>query len=133
MNHEQREAPRDAPRAGGTSGDELTYRLHQQELLAGFGILALRTRDFIALLQEATRFCAQGLHVRYCKAMEYMADEDQFIIRAGVGRKPVVIGSRTGADLDGDVEIQFAPGGIVCTVDAPLEPVSTPSPGHAGE
>ncbi|WP_246529505.1 sensor histidine kinase, partial [Microvirga zambiensis] len=35
-------------------------------------------------------------------------------------------------DLNGDVEIRFAPGGVVCTVDAPLEPVASPSPGHAG-
>jgi len=25
-------------------------------------------------------------------------------------------------DLDGDVQIDFAPGGVVCTVDAPLSP-----------
>ena len=58
---------------GGTSADELAYHLHQQELLAGFGVLALRTPDFVDLLREATRLCAQGLHTRYCKAMEYPA------------------------------------------------------------
>jgi two-component sensor histidine kinase len=35
-------------------------------------------------------------------------------------------------DLEGDVDIQFAPGGVVCTVDALLEPVGSPSLGHAG-
>ncbi|WP_114949140.1 hypothetical protein [Microvirga calopogonii] len=84
MNHEPREAvPGRSPEEGGTSADELAYRLHQQELLAGFGVLALRTPDFIDLLQEAARLGAQGLYTRYCKAMEYLPDEDRLIIRAG--------------------------------------------------
>jgi two-component sensor histidine kinase len=32
-------------------------------------------------------------------------------------------------DLEGDVEIRFAPTGVVCTVDAPLVPADPPSPG----
>jgi hypothetical protein len=36
MNHEQRDTlPGRSPEQGGTSADELAYRLHQQELLAG--------------------------------------------------------------------------------------------------
>ncbi len=111
MNHEQREAtPGRSPEQGGTSADELAYRLHQQELLAGFGVLALRTPDFMDLLQEATRLCAQGLHIRYCKAMEYLPDEDRFVVRAGVGWKPGTIGSMTGADLDSPTGYAFRRG-----------------------
>ena len=111
MNHEQRvTSPGRSPEQGGTSADELAYRLHQQELLASFGMLALRTPEFIDLLQEATRLCAQGLHTRYCKAMEYLPDEDRFIVRAGVGWKPGVIGSRTGADLDSPTGYAFHTG-----------------------
>jgi hypothetical protein len=101
MNHEQRRGPLTlSPEPGEVSGDELTYRLHQQERLARFGVLALETPDFTLLLLEATRLCAEGLHVRYCKVMEYLPDEDRFIVRAGVGWRPGVIGSRTGADLE---------------------------------
>src|SRR3712207_6286905 len=111
MNHEQREAASGrSPEEGGTSADELAYRLHQQELLAGFGVLALRTPDFMDLLQEATRLCAQGLHVRYCKAMEYLPEEDRFVVRAGVGWKPGVIGARAGADLESPVGYTFRTG-----------------------
>jgi PAS domain S-box-containing protein len=111
MNHEQREAPPGrSPEQGGTSADELAYRLHQQELLAGFGVLALKTPEFMDLLQEATRLCAQGLHIRYCKAMEYLVDEDAFIVRAGVGWKPGTIGSRTGADLRSPTGYAFRTG-----------------------
>jgi two-component sensor histidine kinase len=37
-------------------------------------------------------------------------------------------------DLEGDVEIRFAPTGVVCTVNAPLVPTNPPSLGSdAGE
>jgi PAS domain S-box-containing protein len=111
MDHEQREAsPGRSPEQGGTSADELAYRLHQQELLASFGVLALRTPEFMDLLQEATRLCAEGLHIRYFKAMEYRADEDRFVVRAGVGWKPGVIGARTGADLKSPTGYAFRTG-----------------------
>src|SRR3954453_13148877 len=99
MNHPQRHAsPGRSPEQGGTSADELAYRLRQQELLAGFGRLALGTQDFTSLLEEATRLCAEGLHTRFAKIMEYLPDEDRFVVVAGVGWKPGVIGSRMGAD-----------------------------------
>ncbi len=102
-----------SPEPGDLSGDELTYRLHQQERLARFGVLALETPDFSILLQEATRLCAEGLNIRYCKVMEYLPDEDQFIVRAGVGWKPGVIGSRTGADLESPTGHAFNKGEAV--------------------
>lgn len=101
MDDEQRDIfPGRSPEQGGTSADELAYRLRQQELIAVFGLLALDAPGVMILLQEATRLCAEGLHARYCKVMEYLPDEDCFIVRAGVGWRPGVIGSKTGADLD---------------------------------
>jgi hypothetical protein len=90
-----------SPEQGGTSAEELAYRLRQQELLAGFGRLALETQDFTSLLQEATRLCAEGMHTRFCKVMEFLPAQNEFVVRAGVGWKPGVVGAaRTGADLD---------------------------------
>ena len=76
-------APAVAPEQGGGLAEELAYRLHQQQLTAEYGRFALRTRDAAALLQEATRVCALGLQSEFCKAMEYLPDEGQFIVRAG--------------------------------------------------
>jgi PAS domain S-box-containing protein len=42
--------------------------------------------------------------------MEYLADEGQFIVRAAVGFRPAVIGSRTGADLDSPTSYAFQTG-----------------------
>lgn len=101
MDDEQRDIfPGRSPEQGGTSADELAYRLREQELMAVFGLLALDAPGVMILLQEATRLCAEGLHARYCKVMEYLPDEDCFIVRTGVGWRPGVIGSKTGADLD---------------------------------
>jgi PAS domain S-box-containing protein len=111
MNHAQRQAsPGRSPEQGGTSADELAYRLRQQELLAGFGRLALGTQDFTGLLEEATRLCAEGLHTRFAKIMEYLPDEHRFIVVAGVGWKPDVIGSGMGADPESPTGHAFRTG-----------------------
>src|SRR3712207_9013493 len=47
---------------------------------------------------------------RSCKAMEYLSDEDQFMVRAGIGWELGVIGSRTGADLDSPTGYAFKTG-----------------------
>jgi len=108
MDDEQRDIfPGRSPEQGGTSADELAYRLRQQELMAAFGLLALDAPDVMILLQEATRLCAEGLHARYCKIMEYLPEQDCFIVRAGVGWKPGVIGSKTGADLESPTGYAF--------------------------
>ncbi|URD35102.1 GAF domain-containing protein [Methylobacterium tardum] len=100
-----------APEQGGGMAEELAYRLRQQQLTAEFGHFALRTHDIAALLQEATRVCALGLQSEFCKAMEYLPDERQFIVRAGVGWKPGVVGhARTGADLESPTGYAFQTG-----------------------
>jgi two-component sensor histidine kinase len=89
----------------------LAYRLRQQQLTAEFGLFALKTHHIGALLQEATRVCAQGLQSRFCKIMEYLPAEHQFVVQAGVGWKPGVVGSaRTGADIESPSGYAFQTG-----------------------
>ena len=100
-----------APELGGGAAEELAYRLRQQQLTAEYGHFALRTHDTAALLQEATRVCALGLNSAFCKAMEYLPDEGQFIVRAGVGWKPGVVGyARAGADTASPAGYAFQTG-----------------------
>ncbi len=111
MNHEQpKVSTYRSCEQGGTSAEELAYRLRQQDVLVRFGRTALEIRDFPILLQEATRLCAEGLQTRFSKAMEYLSDENQFIVRAAVGFGPAVLGSRTGADLDSPTGYAFQTG-----------------------
>ncbi len=100
-----------APEQGGGTAEELAYRLRQQQLTAEYGLFALRTHDVAALLQEAARVCAEGLQSEFCKVMEYLPAEHQFLVRAGVGWKPGVVGhARTGADLESPTGYAFQTG-----------------------
>lgn len=111
MVHKRKLAPAIAPEQGGGAAEELAYRLRQQQLTAEFGLYALKTLDVSALLQEATRICAQGLHSELCKVLEYRPEERQFVVRAGVGWKPGIVGhARTGADLESPAGYAFATG-----------------------
>jgi two-component sensor histidine kinase len=96
---------------GGAAAEELAYRLRQQQLTAEFGRFALRSRELGALLEEATRLCAVGLQSEFCKVMEYLRDERCFIVRAGVGWKPGIVGhARAGADAESPAGYAFQTG-----------------------
>ncbi|GEP07844.1 sensor histidine kinase [Methylobacterium oxalidis] len=99
------------PEQGGGAAEELAYRLHQQQLTAEFGLYALRTHDIDAVLQEATRLCSEGLQSPFCKIMEYLPAEHQFVVQAGVGWKPDFVGAkRTGADSESPSGYAFQTG-----------------------
>lgn len=86
---------------GAAATEELEKRLRQQALLAEIGRRALSEGSVDALFTEATRLCALGLAVRYCKILEYLPSENRLLVRAGVGWHPGVVGHATiGADLD---------------------------------
>ncbi|MDR3534515.1 MAG: ATP-binding protein [Rhodopila sp.] len=80
--------------------EELRARLQQQEILADIGAFALKGGEPDGLLQETTRLVAVGLQTSFCKILEYRPDEDQFLVRAGVGWRDGVVGhARIGAAL----------------------------------
>src|SRR3954465_2344631 len=111
MSADQSTAPAMPPEHGGGAAEELAYRLRQQQLTTEFGLYALKTHHIGTLLQEATRVCAQGLQSRFCKIMEYLPTEHQFVVQAGVGWKPGIVGSaRTGADLESPSGYAFETG-----------------------
>ena len=94
-----------------TLPEQLADRLRQQKLGADFGLFALKTRDVSALLQEATRACAEGLGARFCKILEYIPMEHDFLVVAGVGWRPGVVGhARVGADVASPTGYAFKTG-----------------------
>jgi two-component sensor histidine kinase len=97
----QHDAAATPPEQGGDLAEELAYRLRQQQLTAEFGLFALKSRCADALLQETTRICADGMQARLCKVMAFQADQQDFLMVAGVGWKPGYVGhARTAGDLD---------------------------------
>jgi two-component sensor histidine kinase len=90
---------------GGTPPADLTaealrLRVRQQEILAELGVLALQGTPFPELLDLTARLMAEGLQAEFTKVLEYMPSEGRFLVRAGVGWEPGVVGSATvGADV----------------------------------
>ena len=77
----------------------LRQRIHQQELLAGLGVLALQGTSFLGLLDQTARMTAEGLGAEYCKVLEYIPSERRLSVRAGVGWGEGVVGTASvGAD-----------------------------------
>lgn len=102
--------------------DELAYRLRQQELIAEYGRFALNTRDIPSLLQEATRVCADGMASEFCKVLQYMPEENLFLVTAGVGWKRGVVGQATvGADAESPAGYAFHTGAAVISNHLTME------------
>lgn len=83
---------KDDPLRSPTLEEELAYRLLQQQLLSDFGVSALRLPGRDALLQEATRVAAAGLHVDLAKMLVYRPKEGDLLVAAGVGWEPGTVG-----------------------------------------
>ena len=102
------------PEEGATLPEQLAYRLRQQQLAADFGLFAFKTRDVPPLLQEATRACAEGLQAKFCKVLEHLPAEGKFVVIAGVGWNPGVVGhARVGADSESPAGHAFQTGQAV--------------------
>jgi PAS domain S-box-containing protein len=76
-----------------------TYReedlLRQQNVLARFGELALRSDDLHEILQEACRLVGEALGTDLAKVMELQEDGTTLLVKAGVGWPPGVVGKVT--------------------------------------
>ena len=82
------------------SASLLRQRIRQQQLLAELGVLALQGASFLDMLNHTARMTAEGLGAEYCKVLEYIAADNRFLVRAGVGWGDGVVGIATvGADL----------------------------------
>ena len=90
----------DGERDGGLTAASLRLRVRQQQILAELGVLALRGTPFQELLDHTARLTAEGLHAEFGKILEFIPAEQRFLVRAGVGWEPGVVGfSTVGADI----------------------------------
>lgn len=94
------EAAPDADNWAQTSERALRLCIRQQEILAEFGVRALKRTPFAALLDDAVRLSAEGMEAELCKVLEYIPSENRFVMRAGIGWDPGLVGTASvGADL----------------------------------
>jgi two-component sensor histidine kinase len=78
----------------------LRQRIRQQEILAELGVTALQGATFDQLISDTARLTAEGMQSEFCKVLEHIPAENCFLVRAGVGWGPGVVGvAKVGADL----------------------------------
>ncbi len=78
----------------------LEQRIRQQEILAELGVSALQGAALDQLLTDTVQLTAEGLRAEFCKVLELIPSENRFLVRAGVGWNPGIIGvASVGADL----------------------------------
>ena len=92
------------PPNGTTSTDTghraLRLRIHQQEILAGLGVTALKGTPLPELLDEAVHLSAEGLQADLCKVLEHVPSENRLVMRAGVGWQEGLVGTASvGTDI----------------------------------
>jgi two-component sensor histidine kinase len=92
----------------------LHQRVRQQEILAELGVGALQGPGFDQLLADAARLTAEGLRTEFCKVLEYIPSENRFLVRAGVGWEPGVVGVVT---IDADLA---SPAGFALKTGRPV-------------
>lgn len=73
----------------------LERRLRQQCLMAQFGLFALRNESLAAILTRACEVAAQGLEVKLAKVLRWRETSGDFLIIAGIGWHPGVVGHAT--------------------------------------
>jgi two-component sensor histidine kinase len=79
---------------------ELTLRLRQQELVAAFGLFAMREDRLQASLQEACETAARGLEAQFSKVLVFRPESQDLLIAYGMGWSAGVVGNVVlGADL----------------------------------
>jgi len=79
----------------------LKARLRQQAAVVELGQQALRSNELSVLIHAAVSLVASTLAVEYCKILEHLPDNNAFLIQAGIGWKPGVVG-QTIADSSTD-------------------------------
>ena len=101
MNEKPTPVAEDIPSGQVALGSDTDIRLRQQEILAELGVLALQGTPFSELLTKTAALTAQGLEAEFCKILEYRREEGRFLVTAGIGWGPDVVGVATvGADIE---------------------------------
>ncbi|MBD1829694.1 EAL domain-containing protein [Microcoleus vaginatus GB1-A2] len=88
----------DRKRAAAKEQELLTsihLRARQQAAVAYLGQQALAETDLSALMDKAAVLIAQTLDVDYCQLLELLPSGHAFLLRAGVGWQPGLVGSAT--------------------------------------
>jgi PAS domain S-box-containing protein len=116
-----------------TQHDRLALALRQQATVARLGQSAMAVwadeHSLSELMDEVARSVAATLEVQYCKILELLPGGEEFLLRAGVGWKPGVVGAaRVPAGKDFQAGYTLAAGQPVIVRDVSTETRFTAPP-----
>ncbi|WP_254530082.1 PAS domain S-box protein [Natrinema gelatinilyticum] len=86
---------------------ELDKRARQQRAVADLGQLALETDDLDELMDEASRRVASVLDNEYCNVLDLDDENEEFLLRHGVGWKDGIVGEATVSAAEGDSQAVY--------------------------
>ena len=100
------------------AGERIRLREQQQAAVARLGLQALAQTDLEDFFARATREVAQTLDVEFSKILELQPERDQFLLRAGVGWEPGLVGeARVGCGPDSQAGYTLQSGAPVLVDD----------------
>jgi two-component sensor histidine kinase len=110
------------PAVSSSSSASAERRIRQLEILARLGVTSLQGADFDQLLNETVRLTAEGMQAEFCKVLEHKPEQGHFLVRAGVGWKPGVVGAATiGDDMASPAGFALRTGSPVISNDLATE------------
>lgn len=86
------DTPLAAPPGATVASREAEVRARQQEVVARLGLSAIAATDVQELLDRAVRAAVETLEVGYAKVLELEPDGRTFLLRAGIGWGPGMVG-----------------------------------------
>jgi PAS domain S-box-containing protein len=86
---------------------ELEARVRQQEAVTDLGRLALESRDLDELMARAADYVAETLGADYCKVLDLDPDDEELLLRQGVGWDEGVVGTATVSAVADDSQAAY--------------------------
>jgi two-component sensor histidine kinase len=83
---------------GAKSSVSLRRVIRQRIAMAELSMAALSEPSLDSILNDACRYAAEGCDARFAKILEHRAEEHAFLVRAGWGWEPGIVGHATAAD-----------------------------------
>ncbi|WP_084777777.1 ATP-binding protein [Natrialba sp. SSL1] len=90
-----------------TQTQQLKRRAKQQEAVAHLGQFALEADDLNDLMYEAARKVADALDNDYCKVLDLDPENEELLLRQGVGWKEGIAGEATVSSVEADSQAAY--------------------------
>uniref|UniRef100_A0A8A2VL39 histidine kinase n=2 Tax=Haloterrigena alkaliphila TaxID=2816475 RepID=A0A8A2VL39_9EURY len=102
----------------------LEQRARQQRVVADLGQFALETDDLDELMREATRNVADVLDNEYCKVLDLDEEEEELLLRQGVGWRDGLVGeaSVSAVEAESQAAVTLANDGPIVVEDIETDP-----------